>query len=211
MRILITAGPTREPLDAVRVLSNRSSGRMGISVALEAFRRGHEVTLLLGRGAMEPPSELERCCIRFETTADLQHQLEDAFPKADLLIMAAAVADFIPETAAPGTKLSRHEGPIQLTLQPAPDLVAGVAASKRPDQRIVGFALEPAAELDTRARAKLVHKNLDAIVANPLETMDAECITATLIASDGKSTEAPVGMSKSAFAAWLLDRIAPSD
>jgi phosphopantothenoylcysteine decarboxylase/phosphopantothenate--cysteine ligase len=184
---------------------------MGISVALEALCRGHEVTLLLGRGAMEPPSELERCCIWFETTADLQHQLEDAFPKADLLIMAAAVADFIPETAAPGTKLSRHEGPIQLTLQPAPDLVAGVAASKRPDQRIVGFALEPAAELDTRARAKLVHKNLDAIVANPLETMDAECITATLIASDGKSTEAPVGMSKSAFAAWLLDRIAPSD
>ncbi|HJN80008.1 MAG TPA: phosphopantothenoylcysteine decarboxylase, partial [Phycisphaerales bacterium] len=83
-------------------------------------------------------------------------------------------------------------------------------ASKRPDQRIVGFALEPAAELDTRARAKLVHKNLDAIVANPLETMDAECITATLIASDGKSTEAPANMSKFAFAAWLLDRIAPS-
>jgi phosphopantothenoylcysteine decarboxylase/phosphopantothenate--cysteine ligase len=191
------------------MLSNRSSGRMGVAVALEAITRGHEVTLLLGRGAMEPPAELDGCCRRFETTADLHHLLESTFSESDLLIMAAAVADFIPETPPPDTKLSRHDGPIHLTLRPAPDLVAALAASKRPDQRIVGFALERADELNDRARSKLKRKNLDAIVANPLETMDARTVTATLIAADGHATAAPAGLSKPDFAAWLLDRMTP--
>ena len=165
---------------------------MGIAVAIEAIARGAEVTLLLGRGALEPPAEVQGCCTRFETTAELQALLETAFPKADLLIMAAAVADFIPDQPAPGTKLSRHEGPVQLTLQPAPDLVAAMAASKRPDQRIVGFALEPAATLAAAARAKLARKGLDAIVANPLETMDSDHVTATLITSDAQVSAAPL-------------------
>jgi phosphopantothenoylcysteine decarboxylase/phosphopantothenate--cysteine ligase len=208
MRILITAGPTREPLDAVRVLTNRSSGQLGIAVASEAMNRGHDTTLLLGHGADMPPQSLEGYCQRFDSTNDLCELLQDAFPRTDLLIMAAAVADFIPEQAPPGTKRSRHDGPINVTLHPAPDLVASLAKTKRPDQAIVGFALEPAATLRERATAKLSKKGLDAIVANPLDTMESTHITATLIWADGHTDTAPPDLPKKAFASWLLDRVA---
>lgn len=210
MRILITAGPTREPLDAVRMLTNRSSGQLGIAVASEAMNRGHDTTLLLGQGAIAPPQALDACCRRFDSTKDLEALLCEVFPAADLLIMAAAVADFIPEQAAAGTKQSRRDGPIQVTLHPAPDLVAALAKTKRPDQAIVGFALESAATLAERATAKLARKGLDAIVANPLDTMEATTITATLIWADGQIDAAPPALPKDEFAAWLLDRIAPS-
>jgi len=181
---------------------------MGIAVALEARSRGHDVTLLLGRGAMEPPETLTGCCERFETTADLQQLLGLRFPSADLLIMAAAVSDFIPQAVDLSTKRSRTDGPLHLSLEPAPDLVAAVASSKRADQCVVGFALESSSDLTERASAKLLRKGLDAIVANPLETMDADCISGTLITADGVAREAPPGLSKPDFAAWLLDRIA---
>ena len=156
---------------------------------------------------MDPPGELHHCCTRFETTGDLQELLEEAFPRADLLIMAAAVADFIPSDVDLSTKRSRSDGPLHLTLKPAPDLVAALARGKRPDQRIVGFALESERVLESQARAKLSRKGLDAIVANPLETMEAECITATLITADGQAASPPRGMSKTEFAGWLLDRM----
>lgn len=209
MRILITAGPTREPLDAIRLLTNRSSGQLGIAVASEAIKRGHDTTLLLGRGPHSPPSTIEACCRRFDSTNDLQSLLDETFPAADLLIMAAAVADFIPEQAPAGTKMSRHDGPVQLTLHPAPDLVATIANRKRPEQTVVGFALEPGATLIDRAIAKLSKKGLDAIVANPLDTMESSHITARLIWANGQIDTAADDLTKEAFATWLLDRLAP--
>jgi phosphopantothenoylcysteine decarboxylase/phosphopantothenate--cysteine ligase len=203
---VITAGPTREPVDAVRLLTNRSSGSMGRAVARQARIRGHDVRLLLGRGAGSPPEDLRECTIAFDTTAELQSLLETEFPRADLLIMAAAVADFIP-VPGPQAKRRRSDGPWDLRLEPAPDLVAAIAATRTPCQRVIGFALEPAEDLESRARAKLARKGLDAIVANPLETMESSRVSGIFITSEGTTMRAPADLPKPAFAAWLLDRI----
>ena len=127
-------------------------------------------------------------------------------PDTRLLVMAAAVADFIPQPLA-GEKVSRHDGPVQLTLTPAEDLLAGIAARRTPGQTLVGFALEAAGDLPDRALAKMQRKSVDAIVANPLETMDAATISATLMCADGRTFEAQPHMPKAAFARWLLDTL----
>ncbi len=207
MRILITAGPTREPLDEVRYLANRSSGRLGLAVAAEALSRGHEVVLLLGRGAVPPPASLEDVCIPFDRTLELQSLLQAHAPDCQLLLMAAAVADFIPEQAPSGHKYTRADGPPQLTLTPAPDLLAQLASTKKANQRFIGWALEPKTSMMDRAAAKLRAKSLDAIVANPLETMDSQDITATLMTSDGGVWPTPGSMTKTAFASWLMDHL----
>ncbi len=207
IRLLLTAGPTREPIDGVRYLSNRSSGRLGRAVALEAAQRGWPTTLLLGEG-IDPPSDPSIRCERFTTTLDLQAQLHAEMAACDLLIMAAAVADFIPRSAGDHTKLDRAAGPISLTLDPAPDLVAGLAPHAPPHQTRIGFALAEAEHLIASATAKLHRKSLHAIVANPLETMDASTITATLIDAHEHIDQAPPNLCKKAFAAWLLDRAA---
>ena len=205
IKLLLTAGPTREPIDRVRYLSNRSSGRLGLAVASEALTRRWNVSLLLGKGAMDPPTPLAACCHRFDTTGDLEQLLAVHAPACDILIMAAAVADFIPRCGDGHAKLSRHEGPVSLMLDPAPDLIAAVARASRADQTIIGFALEASDGLEAAARAKLERKGLDAIVANPLETMDAETISATFIQRRGTATTAPPDLPKSRFAKWLLD------
>lgn len=205
MRILITAGPTREPIDAVRVLSNRSSGRMGIALAADATARGHDVTLLLGQGATAVPADgLDP--VWFDSTHDLATLLAAHAPACELLIMAAAVSDFIPERAAKG-KLDRRDGVRSLSLSPAPDLLAGVAKRRRAGQRIVGFALEEADHLETRARDKLKRKGLDAIVANPLATMEAADISGLLIEAGGGIQTAPRHATKEEFATWLLNAL----
>jgi phosphopantothenoylcysteine decarboxylase/phosphopantothenate--cysteine ligase len=178
---------------------------MGVAIAAEAATRGHEVTLLLGRGAVARPS-VSLHAKPFDTTAELGSLLEASFPAADLLIMAAAVADFIPHAAPAGTKLSRLDGPCTLSLQPAPDLVAALASAKRPDQYIIGFALEPATDLHERASRKLVRKGLDAIVANPLETIESASVSAIFIDATGHTLAAPPNLPKAEFAAWLMDR-----
>ena len=142
IELLLTAGPTREPIDHVRFLSNRSSGQLGLAVASEAVSRHWNTTLLLGTGGIDPPAALTRCCHPFDTTDDLQSLLGIHAPKCDILIMAAAVADFIPRQNSGQAKLSRHHGPINLTLDPAPDLIAQIATQSRSNQTIVGFALE---------------------------------------------------------------------
>ncbi|MCH2133742.1 MAG: phosphopantothenoylcysteine decarboxylase [Phycisphaerales bacterium] len=204
-RLLVTAGPTREPIDAVRFIGNRSSGRMGHAIATEAARRGWPTTLLLGPVTTPAPDgpRIER----FQTGTELQDLLTHHWPSHDMLIMAAAVADFVPESRHAG-KLSRRDGDLVLTLKPAPDLLTALAKSRRPDQTMVGFALEEAADLPERAAAKLQRKNLDAIVANPLAAMEAPDVDATLLTRDGACIEAPPGLSKPAFAAWLLDHLA---
>jgi phosphopantothenoylcysteine decarboxylase/phosphopantothenate--cysteine ligase len=207
-RLLITAGPTHEPIDAVRYVANRSSGRLGVALAEAGRAAGWDVLLLLGPTAFAAPHGVRTQ--RFETTADLAGLLEREFPRCDVLVMAAAVADYRPRESGPG-KLERGDRPLTLTLEPTPDLVAGCAAQKRRDQRIIGFALEAPAELAARAAAKLRRKRLDAIVANPLETMGAATIAATLITADGASLTPPAGtgLDKHAFAAWLIGWLGP--
>lgn len=208
-RTLITAGPTQEPIDEVRYISNRSSGRMGMAIAVEAVRRGWPTTLLLG----PVPGELPDCSglviARFRTTSELEARLAESWPDHDLLVMAAAVADHRPAAPASG-KLRREGAPLRIDLEPTPDLLRGAARIARPDQLLLGFALEPADRLVKSAHDKLARKGIDAIVANPLETMDGQTVAGTLITAAGSTFEPSPGgspLSKTAFAAWLLDMV----
>jgi len=209
-RLLITAGPTHEPIDPVRFIGNRSSGKLGIALAREAAQRGHLVTLLLGPVAT--PTDLPDGVrlVRFTTTADLQAALDEHFPGCDALVMAAAVADYRPDRAVTQKLPRSKDEPLTLTLSPTPDVVAGIAAQRRGGQRIVAFALESPDVLEQRARNKLQRKGVDAIVANPLDTMDSDHIHPTWIPATGPALAADP-MSKTTFAAWLLDRLATLD
>jgi len=204
MKILITAGPTREPIDDVRFISNRSSGQMGFALAEAALDAGHEVTLLLGPVLLPPSVGARVRIVRFNTTADLEALLAEHFPRCDVLIKAAAVADYRPATLIKG-KTPRGAG-LSIQLEPTPDLVAGCAAVKRADQRIIAFALEDPTLLESRAVEKMQRKKVDAILANPLQTMDAPDIEPILFYADGRR-DAPGRMVKSQLAKWLISRI----
>lgn len=214
--LLITAGPTHEPIDAVRFIGNRSSGRLGATLASEAARRGFRVTLLMGPVdagivPMRAPDTHLRV-ERFHTTADLQTLLEAHLPGADALVMAAAVADFRPVPGAlaidAAGKLRREPGGLTLRLEATPDLLAACAARARgAGTMIVGFALEPRERLRESALGKLARKGVDAIVANPLETMDAPGIEAEVFWRDGASDSTGGVMRKEDFAGWLIDRM----
>jgi phosphopantothenoylcysteine decarboxylase/phosphopantothenate--cysteine ligase len=205
-RVLITAGPTREPIDAVRFISNRSSGRVGVALAEAAVAAGHATTLLLGPTAARP-SITDAELVRFDSTADLQEALEAHFPACDVLLMAAAVADYRPAVVQRGKLERQAGGTITLELAPTPDLVAGLAAQRRRDQRIVAFALEQPQRLEARALAKMQRKGVDAILANPLGTMEAEAIEPTLLWADGRIIR-PGPMPKADFGPWLIARTA---
>lgn len=203
-RILVTAGPTEEPIDEVRFLANRSSGRLGLAIAAAAERRGWPVTCLLGPvpTPQSPPATLAR----FRTAAELESQLHAHWPAHDLLVMAAAVADFRPRLAHAG-KL-RRGGPLTLELEAVPDLLAGLRGITAPTQRIVAFALEEESLLEARAREKLLRKGADAIVANPLETLDGTSIRGRLLLREGGERlppAHPAAIPKDRFAEWLLD------
>jgi phosphopantothenoylcysteine decarboxylase / phosphopantothenate---cysteine ligase len=207
--VLITAGPTHEPIDAVRFIGNRSSGRMGVALAHEAAARGWIVTLLLGPTVVQPTDERVQV-VRFRTCAELQGQLRTLTPQADVLIMAAAVADYRPKTSQAmifGGKFRRKNENLTLELEPTPDLLAEVGAVRRADQLFVGFALEPRDEMLDAATAKMGRKKIDMIVANPLETMDSDMIEATLLYADGRpSTHLPPEF-KGKAAAKILDSV----
>ena len=211
IRLLITAGPTHEPIDAVRFLGNRSSGRVGASLADAAADRGWDVRMLMGPTPTRPRSDRVEI-IPFRSTADLGALLDEHLGWCDMLIMAAAVSDYTPDLD-PDTrtgKWRRGKGPVTLRLIPTPDLLARCAGRRREGQILVGFALEPRTRLTDSARAKLERKDIDYIVANPLETMDADTIAATLFRRGGEavsSTDGEVG--KAEFAAWLLDVLEP--
>jgi len=211
-RLLITAGPTHEAIDAVRYLANRSSGRLGIALADEAHARGWRVTLLLGPTHLEPTGA-GVATVRFGSTAELEQALVEHLTGCDALIMAAAVADFRPrEPASAQAKIKRSGKSLMIELEPTPDLLARASRGKRPEQVFVGFALEPTESMLESALDKLDRKGLDMIVANPLETMDAADIEATILSReaprDPVETERLPPMTKPEFASELIDRIA---
>ncbi len=161
MKILVSAGPTREPIDAVRFLSNRSTGRMGIAVARAAAEAGHEAVLVLGPTAVEPPAGVR--VVRVETALQMRAALRAELPAARALVMAAAVADFRPARPA-ARKLHKGEMPAAIRLVRNPDILAGLRPFKG-DRIFCGFAAETDDVLASAAR-KLARKGLDLIVAN---------------------------------------------
>jgi phosphopantothenoylcysteine decarboxylase / phosphopantothenate---cysteine ligase len=205
LRVLITAGGTREPIDPVRFIGNRSSGRMGIALAAAAARRGAEVTLIAANVARPEPAGVRR--IDVETAEQLAKAAGAEFPQAQVLLMAAAPADFRP-AAVSGDKL-RREGGLDLRLEPTEDILASLAAARSPGQTVVGFAAEHGGDAVERARAKLGRKSADLIVLNdvsdPAIGFESENNAITLIESDSEAS-VPLA-SKDAIADAILDKV----
>jgi phosphopantothenoylcysteine decarboxylase / phosphopantothenate---cysteine ligase len=207
MRVLVTAGGTREPIDAVRFLGNRSSGRMGVALAERAAQRGAEVTLIAANVSLPTPGGVRR--IDVATAAELANAVRRELPDAHLLLMAAAVADFRPDRAEHG-KIAREEGgELELRLEPTDDILASVAAERGEDQILVGFAAEHGGEAVDRAREKLDRKGLDAIVVNDVSReeigFDSEQNEVIVVDTDGEHHVA-LG-SKHLVADAILDRV----
>jgi phosphopantothenoylcysteine decarboxylase/phosphopantothenate--cysteine ligase len=204
VHVLVTAGPTREPLDAVRFLGNRSSGRQGYAIAEEAARRGAQVTLVSGPTSL--PDPFGTSTVRVETAAQMLDAVEAAYGVADVVIAAAAVADFRPAEAAAG-KLRKADAPEQVALERTTDILGSLGESKG-GRVLVGFAAE-AGDAVGNARAKLSAKNLDLVVANDITDPDAgfEVRTNRVTFLSGDREEALPCMDKSAVARELLDRV----
>jgi phosphopantothenoylcysteine decarboxylase/phosphopantothenate--cysteine ligase len=161
-RVLVTAGPTHEPIDPVRFVGNRSSGKMGVAIAAEAHARGAHVTLILGPGTVAAPVGVE--VVRIETAAQLREAVVSRAADADAIVMAAAVADFRPKGVA-DTKLKKDQGVPELILEPTPDVLAELGAMRHPGQVLVGFAAETD-DVEAAGREKLRRKRVDLLVAN---------------------------------------------
>lgn len=225
LRVLATAGGTREPIDPVRFIGNRSSGRMGIALAAAAARRGANVTLIAANVVLPEPANVRR--IDVETTAQLAEAARAEFPSSHVLLMAAAPADFRAAEVAT-EKLKREDGPSSqgatdfdhppggsksithnLKLEPTEDILAALAATRTPEQTIIGFAAEHGGDAVERARQKLTRKNADLIVLNdvsdPTIGFDSDQNAVTLIDTAGE-TAVPLS-SKDRVADTILDRV----
>jgi phosphopantothenoylcysteine decarboxylase / phosphopantothenate---cysteine ligase len=204
--VLVTAGPTREPLDPVRFISNRSSGKMGVALAAAAWRRGARVTLVAGPLELPPP--IGATLIPVETTEEMAEAVERALGATDALIMAAAPADFRPVQAAEH-KIKKSSSPRALELTGTRDILATTAPCRRAGAVVVGFALETENLLDN-ARGKLEAKGLDLIVANSAveegSGFGSDTNRVTIIARDGVP-EALSLRPKSEVADAILDRV----
>ncbi|MDR3708351.1 MAG: bifunctional phosphopantothenoylcysteine decarboxylase/phosphopantothenate--cysteine ligase CoaBC [Capsulimonadaceae bacterium] len=205
-RILITAGPTREPIDAVRYISNRSSGKMGYAIARDAARRGAKVTLISGPVALESPAQAE---IVHVVTADQMHrEVLARFDEADVVIASAAVADYAPD-APQDRKTKKGDAPLILSLAPTKDILADLGRRKR-SRILVGFAAETDDVLDNAAK-KLSTKNLDWIVANDVTAegagFDTDTNIVTILGRDGSRTDLPL-LPKAEVATRILNIIA---
>jgi phosphopantothenoylcysteine decarboxylase / phosphopantothenate---cysteine ligase len=170
LKVLVTAGGTREPIDSVRYVGNRSSGRMGFALAQEAAARGADVTVVAANVALARHPR-----VRYVDVVSAQQLLEACereFAGADVLLMAAAVADFRPAQAA-ATKLKKHDrDSLELKLEPTPDILSGLAAQRHPGQLLVGFAAEHGDGAVEYGRGKLEGKGLDAVVVNDISRPD---------------------------------------
>jgi phosphopantothenoylcysteine decarboxylase/phosphopantothenate--cysteine ligase len=164
LKVLITAGGTREPIDAVRYVGNRSSGRMGYAVAEEAAALGAEVVVIAANVTLTRHPRVRY--VEVETAAQLRDAAIAEFPAADVLVMAAAVADFRPSSAVEGKVKKTGRDELQLVLERTEDVLSGLAATRRPEQTLVGFAAEHGAGAVEYGRDKLIRKGLDAVVVN---------------------------------------------
>ena len=207
LRVLVTAGGTREPIDSVRFIGNRSSGRMGLALAEAAARRGAEVTVVAANVSLDEPAGVRR--IDVETTSQFAEAVRAEFERSHVLLMAAAVADFRATRVEAGKLEREGSGPLGLSLERTEDVLAGVAALRTGEQTVVGFAAEHGAEAIERARAKLERKGADAIVFNDVSRtdigFDSDRNEVVIVDRDGESRVelAPKGE----VAAAILDRV----
>ena len=192
LRVLVTAGGTREPIDSVRYVGNRSSGRMGFALAREAARRGAEVTMIAANVSLEPPPGAK--VIAVKTAAELAEACRRELPAVDVLLMSAAVADFRPAGAV-AAKLKKEDGVPKVELERTEDVLSALAELRRADQTLVGFAAEHGTGAVDRARGKLERKRLDAVVVNDIaaagigfESYDNEV---TILTADGAERHVP--------------------
>jgi phosphopantothenoylcysteine decarboxylase/phosphopantothenate--cysteine ligase len=207
LRVLVTAGGTREPIDSVRYVGNRSSGRMGVALAAEARARGAEVTLVGANLAVEAPGRVRTVAV--ETAAELTDAVAAEFPTCDVLLMAAAVADFRPAAAAQDKIKKAGRDSLAIELEATPDVLATVASQRGGGQTVVGFAAEHGAPGRRNAREKLERKGLDAVVLNDIARsdigFDTEDNEVTILTAAGER-DVPRGP-KSAVAAVILDEV----
>ena len=205
-RVLVTAGPTREPIDPVRVVTNRSSGRMGYRLAEAAWERGATVTLVSGPVDQPAPVGVER--VRVESTAQMEAAVRDALPSADVLIMAAAPADYRPVAPATG-KRPRQDGATAIPMEPTADILAGSVSLRKKGAVMVGFALETG-DAVAKGKTKLARKQLDLIVVNdalePGAGFEVDTNRVVIVDRDGGIREVPLA-SKRVVADAILDAI----
>lgn len=185
LRVVVTAGPTREHVDPVRFLSNESSGQMGFAIAEAAAKAGHKVTLIAGPVHLDTPKGVKR--VDVVSARDMHAALKEAFAKADALFMAAAVADFRPKRKLRGKWKKKEDGKDDAVLELVknPDLLASVAKRKG-DRRVIGFALETSHGL-RRAQEKLIRKNADYIVLNDASALNAKTNSVIVIDAGGEA------------------------
>ena len=192
VRVLVTAGGTREPIDSVRFVGNRSSGRMGFALAREAARRGAQVTVIAANVGLEPPPGARM--IPVQTAAELADACRNELSACDVVLMSAAVADFRPAGPVNG-KLKKDQGIPTLELEPTEDVLSAMAELRRADQVIVGFAAEHGDEAVALGRGKLERKRLDAIVVNDISRagigFEADENEVTILTADGGERHVP--------------------
>jgi phosphopantothenoylcysteine decarboxylase / phosphopantothenate---cysteine ligase len=191
LKVLVTAGGTREPIDSVRFIGNSSSGRMGFALARAAQARGAEVTLLAANVALPRPPGV--VCHDLGTAAELQEASEREFPACDVLLMTAAVADFRPRKPAEGKIKKSGRTSLELELEPTVDVLAALAEQRRDGQTLVGFAAEHGERAVDYARKKLTEKGLDAVVVNDISRedigFDVEVNEVAILTVDAKRQE----------------------
>jgi phosphopantothenoylcysteine decarboxylase/phosphopantothenate--cysteine ligase len=208
-RVVVSAGGTREPIDPVRFLTNRSSGKQGHALAEAAARRGATVTLVTS-SALDLSGDVREAISRIpvESAADMERAMERTCAEADVVVMAAAVADFRPKEAA-DRKLSKDEGLPELVLEPTPDILVGLVFRRPPGQMVVGFAAETNDVLE-RGRKKLVRKGVDLLVVNDVSApgagFDHDTNAVVILGADGSITDVPL-TSKDAVANAVLDSV----
>ena len=205
-RIVVTAGPTREPVDPVRFISNRSSGKMGVAIAAAAWRRGADVNLIAGPMHIGTPAGATVTMV--ETTEQMRAAVADAIAQADALIMAAAPADFRPASPS-NQKIKKANAPTAIELEPTPDILSSTIGTRPAKLVTVGFALETNSAVE-HGRGKLAAKQLDLIVVNdatePGAGFSVDTNRVTFIDGDGLADEQPL-LAKSDVADLILDRV----
>lgn len=207
LKVLVTAGGTREPIDSVRFVGNSSSGRMGLALAQAARSRGAEVTVIAANVALAVPRGV--AWREVVTAAELRDACEEEFPACDVLLMAAAVADFRPASPAEGKIKKTGRERLELELEATADVIAGLAGRRRSDQTLVGFAAEHGERAIECGRRKLTGKGLDAVVVNDISRADigfeADCNEVTILTAGGER-HVPRA-SKTEVAGTILDTV----